>query len=252
MTAPEVVVWTLDGRPHEGIDYGTRLVERLAEAGLRVEQVVQDERPPTDAELAAPVHVLSGGTTLATSGVPWLTAVRAALERPLRLAAQGDALVIGVCLGSQLLAERLFGPGATAPSLNGLEVGLGRVFSSSPGWMSYAAVPQFHYYEILAESVARHPDAEVVLTGDHSAVQAFTVGGHVLAMQFHPELTVDDVDRLIDHNAGLLEEFELRPGDVRGRVRQRAADWSPAPAQDLIVTPVRRFLADGGGPGRRA
>lgn len=251
MTAPEALIWVLDGRPHGGIDYGTRLVERLGAAGVRVARVDLEQRHPTPTELSSPVHVLSGGTTVATEDVAWLRAGRRAMEEPLGRALGGSSLMLGVCLGSQLLAERLLGSGATAPSPKGLNIGLEALESSHTNWSSQNAVPQFHYYEVKPEAIGRRPDAELVLTGAHSLVQGFTVGEHVLGVQGHPEFTVDDVKRLVRHNTDLLTRFALCPDTVNARVLERSSMWSSQAAEDLIVAPVTRFLATGRGPGSR-
>lgn len=251
MTAPEALIWALDGRPHDGIDYGTRLLERLEAAGVRVVRVDLEQRPPTPEELSAPVHVLSGGTTVATEDVTWLMAGRRALGEPLSRAMSGSSLVLGVCLGSQLLAEGLLGSGATAPSPKGLEIGLEALRSSHSNWSSYDAVPQFHYYEVQPEALRRRPDAELVLTGAHSLVQGFTVGEHVLGVQGHPELTVDDVERLVHHNADLLHRFGLSPRSVIARVLERSSMWSSDAADELVILPVTHFLATGRGPGTK-
>jgi GMP synthase-like glutamine amidotransferase len=244
---PDVVVWQLDGRPHEGIDYGTRLAELLGDTGLAVDVVAADQRVPDDRELRAPVHVVSGGTTLATSEAAWLGATRAALIDPLARARAGQALVIGVCLGAQLVAEQLLGPGATGPSPRGLHMGLHPVHAREPGWRSYDAVPHFHYYEIRPDAVRAGPTARNVLQGDHSEMAGITIGDHVLALQFHPELDVSDLERMIHHNADLLSRFGLSKRRLLQDLHERAGAWSPAVPHDLLVTPVQNFLSDGRG-----
>lgn len=246
-SVPTAVVWQLDGRPHEGLDYGTRLRDLLQEAGLDVSVVALDRRAPSAQEISAPVHVLSGGTTLATSTEPWMTAARASLLGPLERARDGEALVLGICLGAQLIAEQLLGAGATGPSPAGLHMGLDAVHGHEPPWPSYAAVPDFHYYEVFPDAVRASRTARLVLRGEHSEVEGFTVGQHVLAVQFHPELTVDDLERMVHHNRSLLRDFGLVPAQLLQRMEERAGGWTSAAAQDLLVRPVLRFVADGSG-----
>lgn len=246
-TDPDVVVWQLDGRPHGGIDYGTRLAELLGDAGLVVDVVAVEKHAPRGRELRAPIHVVSGGTTLATSEAAWLGAARAALLDPLARARAGQALVIGVCLGAQLIAEQLLGPGATGPSPRGLHIGLDPVHARGPGWRSYDAVPHFHYYEIHAAAVRACSTARSVLVGDHSEMEGITIGDHVLALQFHPELDVSDLRRMIADNADLLSRFGLSQEELLRDLGERAEAWSPAVSHDLLVTPVQNFLSDGRG-----
>ena len=64
--ASRVTVWEADGSPWTGVGYGSELARRLARSRLPVSVVPLQDRRPDEEELAAPLHVLSGGTTPAT------------------------------------------------------------------------------------------------------------------------------------------------------------------------------------------
>ena len=142
----QVTVWEADGCPWRGAGYGSELARRLRACGFSVRTVPLQERPPTDDELAAQMHVISGGNSPATTTTGWVGAARSPLGELLERALSGSASVVGICFGAQLLAVSLAGPGAVRPTARGMEVGLHRVrcttsIAKSAYWIGSGARP---------------------------------------------------------------------------------------------------------------
>lgn len=117
---------------------------------------------------------------------PWL-----GLERDwLRAVIQhGRARVLGICLGSQLLAEAL---GGRVERAQVPEVGWQRIERTGAG----ADDPLFGRLPDSFDAMQWHfdawtlpPGATLVATSDGCPTQAFTFGDRVHAVQFHPEFT---------------------------------------------------------------
>ncbi len=103
--APDVVVWQADGRPLPATGYGDPIAQRLRGLGARVETVDYRTRALTAAERAAPVHVLSGGSTSAFADDPTTRRALDELRDVAQRAWSDEATLVGICLGAQLLAR---------------------------------------------------------------------------------------------------------------------------------------------------
>lgn len=120
---------------------------------------------------------------------PWLPALRALLRR-----AVGEAVPTwGICLGAQLLATALGGTAERGP--NGSEVGVQPLqidANSDPLFRDLPAIAyalQFHQ-----EAVTRLPEGAVLLaSNDAYENQAFRIGPCAWGVQFHPEVSTNEV-----------------------------------------------------------
>ncbi|MDO8106019.1 hypothetical protein Q6348_02280 [Isoptericola sp. b441] len=240
MAHPDVVVWEADGRPLPRLGYGARLAAPLRGLGARVVVVPYRRRALTAAELSAPVHVLSGGETTSFAGDPATRRTLADVTGLLRRAWRGDATVIGVCLGAQLIA-RAIAP-ALPPSFptSGMEVGLCPV--DGPG--GPIAVGQLHY-EQIDPAFAEVDGVRLTHTNDHTRVQGFTWGPSVAGYQFHPEWDPGDVAAVLDRHAALLDLRHAEPSTALASVHLEQGSWSGRTVTELLVAPVARALAPG-------
>lgn len=122
-----------------------------------------------------------------------------------------DVPFLGCCYGVGLLALH---QGGTVDRAHPEAVGPVAVSLSAAGEADplLAGLPRdFAAYGGHKESVARLPDSAVVLAVSQACpVQAFRVGEHVYAMQFHPELDTDGVCTRIEvyRNAGYFPPGE--------------------------------------------
>jgi GMP synthase (glutamine-hydrolysing) len=125
---------------------------------------------------------------------PWLRAEKAALRALL----QRDTPVLGVCLGSQLVAEAAGAVvrRAPAPEIGWHEIELTGVGAEDPllGFMPERFEGfQWHHYEWLL------PPDGVALARSPACLQAFRLAQRpVWGVQFHPEVTQADLGSWLD------------------------------------------------------
>ncbi len=190
----DAVVWVADGAVADGLDYGDRLVERLSSHGRRVLR-----RSLTSIDGTAPVaslHVLTGGATSVNDQSTWMPAALALTRSLVEGAHREDHTLVGICLGSQMIAEALW-PGAVCTGEQ-IEVGLTEIQWHDEE-SEHIVVPAFHYEQIDPSMVA-DGGGRVVADNAHSPVQGFRLGARIWGLQFHPELQPADVRRVVRHH----------------------------------------------------
>lgn len=140
--------------------------------------------------------------------------------------------VFGVCFGAQALTVALGGTVARALTP---EVGWYEVSSDAPDLIEPGPWLQWH-----VDCVAVPPPGSTVLATSPVAVQAYAVGLH-LAVQFHPEVTIDEVASWTrgDPNG------PASAGSTADEILARFADEFPA-ARERANRLMDRFLARSG------
>ena len=144
--------------------------------------------------------------------------------------------VLGVCLGAQLIASALGAP---------VYPGTAREI----GWFPVHGVPDVApAFQLPPEHVAFHwhgetfdlPPGAVRLAGSAACEnQAFQIGRHVIALQFHLETTPAGVDALIEHCRD-----ELVPGPyVQTELELRAPAERHGPINRLMDDVLAHLLA---------
>lgn len=119
---------------------------------------------------------------------PWLERERELLGELV----QAHVPVLGVCLGSQLLAQATGGQAlpAAKPEIGWYDVELSEDGAADPVLGSLA--PGFEAFGWHSYEVALPEDA-VLLARSAACVQAFRVGDHAWGIQFHSEVTHGDL-----------------------------------------------------------
>ena len=123
---------------------------------------------------------------------PWL----AAEKRFLGLAAAGRPVMLGICLGAQLLAEVY---GAAVYPNREKEIGWFEVSpaATAPAWftaMVPGPMPLFHWHGDTFD-IPR----QALRLGSSAAClnQGFVLNDRIVGLQFHPEITASGIDALV-------------------------------------------------------
>jgi GMP synthase-like glutamine amidotransferase len=230
----DVLIYVADGVLYDGLDYAARIEERLSAAGLRSARCDLTTLPVEPPQRAR-AYVFTGGETSVHADARWM---RSAVDTARLLVADADRRdysVIGICLGSQILAEALR-PNSIVSSA-AIEVGLTAVTRVADEQIKQI-VPSFHYQAISPEirSIAR---ARIEWRNAHTAVQAFGYGQRTIGYQFHPELSAIDVHNLIDYQENVITQWQ---GDVAAAHRSVDHNTNALSADLFRRTVIDRVL----------
>ena len=145
----------------------------------------------------------------------------------------GKTPTLGICLGSQLLAQAAgawVGPLAT-PEIGWHEVELTGTGTTDP---VLSALPQ--RFEALGWHHYAHelPDGAIALAHSRASLQGFRLGETCWGVQFHPEVTEPQLERWIADKSDLPAE----PERLRAETRERIGGWN-----ELGRRLCRSFLA---------
>ncbi|MDX6409586.1 MAG: hypothetical protein QOE13_2657 [Gaiellaceae bacterium] len=148
---------------------------------------------------------------------PWLREEDFFLQR---LLAQ-HMPVLGICLGAQLLAKAAHAP---VYPVDDAEVGWFSVELTEQGTddsvlgrlpQTFEAF-QWHYY---AHGV---PAGAIELARNRVCTQAFRLGDNAWGVQFHPEVTLEQVQSWVDEET----ELPVDPGTLLAQTRDRIEAWN--------------------------
>jgi GMP synthase (glutamine-hydrolysing) len=150
-----------------------------------------------------------------------------------RLKAQKPLL--GICLGSQLMATAL---GAKVSRIKSVEIGWSPLQLTEAGRNSplkHLTAPVFHWH---GEGYDTPAGAIQLAATVSTPCQAFSWGKKALAMQFHPEVTERGLEQWYVGNTGELRELDLKPGELR-----RSAAAHAAAMQVQAAAALKEWLA---------
>ncbi len=173
--------------------------------------------------LAPDLMVVMGGpiAVYETPTFPFLAPEIALIEA--RIAARRPTL--GICLGAQLVARAL---GARVYPAPAKELGWMPIQLTEAGEKSSLAklppdTPVFHWHGDTFDLPA---DAMLLASSELCRHQAFSYGlnGHVLALQFHPEVTARDLEAWF---VGHIAELGATPGIDVNTLREETRRWAP-------------------------
>jgi len=239
---------------HASTEGPQRLGELLQEAGVAVEVCALDRGQPVPRDLPADVSLVVMGGSMGVGDIgdpayPYL-ADEVALLRD-RLAA--DAPVLGVCLGSQLLAHaagaRVYpnarpAPGGGAP-LRVYEVGWAPVDFLVPDEPALQGLGKremmLHWhgdaFDLPAGAVrlASTPDCPN---------QAFRLGRRAYGVQFHPEMHAPMIESWLEADAAWVEKAcgTGAPARIRAEIPGHWAAY--AAARDRLLRNLVRCLVE--------
>ncbi|MFM5013211.1 glutamine amidotransferase [Aeromonas veronii] len=173
-----------------------------------------------DGELPEDLHecdawLITGSRHDAYSDIPWIQALRAWI----RQAHDADVKLAGVCFGHQVIAQALGGEVVKSTKGWGLGVSVHPMLADEP-WMA----PSRDQIRILAshqDQVALLPPGATRLAGnDFCPNFMFLQGNNIVAIQGHPEFSVEYNRALIERRRGLLpdERYQSSLSSLEGEV----------------------------------
>ncbi len=208
---------------HSELTGSLRLGEVLRDLGhrLRVIKLHRGDPLPIDLDDVDGVITCGGGSSANDEQLPWLTGEMEYLRR----AAEGDLPVVGLCLGSQILARAL---GGSVGSLDGgIELGWHPVKLSPVGredplhagiaWSSYQ--PHWHREEVNELP----PGARVLASSERCKIQTWSLGLRTYGFQYHPEIREDSLDVWAEDEPAAMREA----GVTVDQLRQQTARHYP-------------------------
>jgi GMP synthase-like glutamine amidotransferase len=220
---------------HSNAAAGVFAEPALAAGHELVEWLPHEQPPPAHDGFGAAI-VFGGEMNVdEEDAYPWLRTekrfVRELLER--------GTPTLGVCLGSQLLAEAV---GAEVRRAERSEIGWHEIELTPEGAADplLSVVPerfqsfQYHHYEWL------EPPGSVILARSALALQAFRLGdGPAWGMQFHAEVTAPNLGEWLDdwHSDSVAVASGLDPETIRAESTGKIGAWN-----DLGRALSERFL----------
>lgn len=149
--------------------------------------------------------LITGSRHDAYSDLPWIQALRAWI----RLAHDADVKLAGVCFGHQVIAQALGGEVVKSTKGWGLGVSVHPMLATG-SWMQ----PGLDQIRILAshqDQVALLPPGATRLAGnDFCPNFMFLQGDHIVAIQGHPEFSVEYNRALIERRRDFLSDDRYR------------------------------------------
>lgn len=185
-----------------------RLAAKLRDYGhkLRTISLHEQHEVPSDLDEVDGI-VVSGGPQNANDDHPWLDAQIGLLQQ----AHEADVPIVGICLGSQILAKAL--GGEVGEVKNEIELGWHEVSLTEIGRedVIHTGVPwnsmQFHWHR---QEVAKPPaGARVLAKSQQCEVQAWSLGMRTYGFQYHPEIYKKTIDVWAEDEPQALEDAGL-------------------------------------------
>ena len=141
--------------------------------------------------------------------IPWIRTEMAMIRR----AVDTHVPILGICFGSQILAQAL---GGNVQKASHAEVGWQKITSQQPDLVPPGPWMVWH------EDVFSVPPGGTELARSGAGPQAFVIGPH-LGVQFHPEVTTDMVARWTRDAAHHLERLDVDPARLLADTKRHVA-----------------------------
>ena len=175
-----------ENAPSYQLEYGTMCVEFLARAfpGVHVSMFEVGLGKTPHSVNQCETWIITGSPKAAYDQDPWIRELGAFV----REAHEQKKKMIGICFGHQLLAHYLGGRTERAPNGWGVGVHEFQIVNLKP-WMQ----PELKQVSLLfshQDQVTKLPSGAELLAQDHSCPhQMYSIGGHIISLQGHPEFT---------------------------------------------------------------
>jgi GMP synthase (glutamine-hydrolysing) len=143
--------------------------------------------------------------------------------------------VLGLCLGAQLMARA---QGSRVYSLGQVEVGWSPLTASPEGArhpLRHLLAPGLEVMHFHGETFELPQGAELLASTDVCKNQAFALGRHALGLQFHPEVTAEQLESWWVGHTGELRSLGKSIPELRAQSYERAP---------RLLAPLRAFLVE--------
>jgi GMP synthase-like glutamine amidotransferase len=195
-------------------DYGHRLRVIALDEGDQVPQALDD----------VDGVVTSGGRQSALDDHPWMEPELRCLQQ----AHEAGLPLVGLCLGSQLLARAL--GGEVGDVEGGIELGWHDVTLTAVGAEDplLAGIPwtalQLHWHRQQVVQVP--PGARVLATSQRCSVQAWALGLRAYGFQYHPEVYPETIDAWAAQEPRDLDEAGIKLDLLRSQTKEYYAPFA--------------------------
>ena len=175
-------------------------------------------------------YLITGSSAGVYEALPWIGPAMDFLR-----AAKGQAALVGVCFGHQLMAQAFGGNVVKSPKGWGVGEHVYEVLHAEP-WMGEAPLrvrlPASHQDQV----VEKPPGAEVVFASEFTPYAALAwPGQRAISMQPHPEFAPAYAISLIEHRRGGTYPDEQADAAI--------ASYSGADDRERVAGWIRNFLA---------
>ncbi len=174
--------------------------------------------PPTGFDA---LIVMGGPMNIYEHGAhPWLVSEK----KMIRAAIDGGLPVLGICLGSQLIADVMGGPVTrnAHTEIGWFDVGLntaGRAHALFGDWPDRFSA--FHWH---GDTFAIPPGAQNLMSSEGCAHQAYAIGDRVIGLQFHLEVTAADARVWLAQETLRPSTYVQTPEFILGELERFALD----------------------------
>lgn len=149
-------------------------------------------------------YIITGSPASVHDGHGWIGRLEAFIEE----LHQSRRPLIGACFGHQIIAKALGGKVEKNPQ--GWVIGTETTtYIQTADWMVPAS-KTLTLYAAHKEQVTGLPrEATTIGTAPGCPHAAFTIGSHIMTNEYHPEMTRDFMETLVDEMAGVLEPEQM-------------------------------------------
>jgi GMP synthase (glutamine-hydrolysing) len=190
--------------PYEGLG---NLDALLRSRGHRIRGTRLDLDDPLPDHPQIDWLIILGGPMGVYDSLPWL----AREQELIRWAIDADKIVLGICLGAQLIAATL---GGTVQPNPYREIGwhkISRLDSARSSPLAAILPAQLDVFHWHGDTFSIPVGAVPLASSAACPNQAFSYGSRVLALQFHLETTLETAQGLISHCAAELDDNASAP-----------------------------------------